>query len=78
MTTTVVEINEKNPLPKLQNLVVLSGIPTRERAKAWGEKNGYPVVYFSRRAERVYAARKYAPGSYEAYKAGEDVLDPRD
>ena len=43
--------------PKLLHPVMLSGIQTKERAKAWAERNNYPVVYFWRRAERVYVEK---------------------
>jgi hypothetical protein len=36
---------------------MVSGVPTKERALAWGEKNGFPIVYFYKRMGRVYAEK---------------------
>jgi predicted glycosyl hydrolase (DUF1957 family) len=58
VTTKVIPITK---LPTLSNPVMVSGVPTEARARAWGERNNYPVVYWYRRMERVYAEKQVKP-----------------
>jgi hypothetical protein len=44
-------------IPTLRNPDMVSGVQTTARAKAWGEKKGYPIVYYYHRMERVYAPK---------------------
>jgi hypothetical protein len=52
--TQIIEV--KSP-PALKNPIMLSGVPTAARAKAWGERNKHNTVYFWKRMERVYAEK---------------------
>lgn len=52
--TRVIEI--KQP-PTLDNPAILQGIRDVRSAQAWGEKNGYTIVYFIHRKQKVYAER---------------------
>jgi hypothetical protein len=45
-------------IPPLKSPVMISGVPTLARAQAWGDKHGYPVVYYWRRMERVYTEKE--------------------
>ncbi len=40
--------------PPAHYVKVVAGFPTRERAEVWAAKNGYPVVYWDKRLQRVY------------------------
>ena len=40
--------------PRISTLAFISGVPTEARAKAWGETHGYPLVYWSKRTQRIY------------------------
>lgn len=54
--TTVIRLTPASPLPDLPGRRIwISGIYTEERAKCWGAKNGYEVVWWNKRAGRVYA-----------------------
>lgn len=52
-----VKVIEVKQAPQLKNLATLSGIRDKDAARAWGEKNGYAVVYFVASKQRVYADR---------------------
>lgn len=41
--------------PALKHPVIVSGIRDRAAAQAWGDKNGYPVVYYLSGKQRAYA-----------------------
>lgn len=53
-TTKVIDCKEP---PALKNPVMLQGIRDRAAAQAWGEKNGYGMVYYMPKKQRVYAER---------------------
>ena len=36
---------------------MVSGIQTEPRAKAWGERKGYPVVYWIKKLQRAYGVK---------------------
>jgi hypothetical protein len=55
VTTKVIPITK---LPTLSNPVMVSGVPTEARARAWGIKNNFPVIYYYKRMGRVYAEKK--------------------
>ncbi len=44
-------------VPVLKNLTMTSGVRDKDSAETWGRKNGYGVVYFLPRLQRVYADR---------------------
>ena len=52
--TIVVEVKKT---PSLLAPAMLSGIRDKSAAQSWGEKNGYAVVYFLAKRQRVYAER---------------------
>ena len=39
-------------------ITCIGGVPTEERAKLWGEKMGFVLVYWVRRLQRAYGAKK--------------------
>jgi hypothetical protein len=41
--------------PAIGKPEMMQGIRTAEGAAKWGEKNGYSLVYFLQKKERVYA-----------------------
>jgi hypothetical protein len=45
-----VKVNEVKEAPEM-----LSGIRTKEAAESWARKNGYTIVYWFKKYERVYA-----------------------
>jgi hypothetical protein len=53
-TTKVIEIKET---PSLKNPAIMVGIRDKAAAQRWGEKNGYAVVYFITRRQKVYAEK---------------------
>ena len=36
---------------------MIGAITTQESAKSWGERMGYPLVYWHKRLQRVYGAK---------------------
>jgi hypothetical protein len=52
--TIVIEVKKT---PSLLAPAMLSGIRDKSAAQSWGEKNGYAVVYFWAKRQRVYAEK---------------------
>lgn len=52
-----VQVNVVPKVPFLSSPHFVSGITDKESARAWGEKNGYSLVYYLESAGRVYADR---------------------
>lgn len=52
---TRVKVIEVQIAPTLKNPAMLSGICDKSAAEAWGARNGYDVVYFLARKQKVYA-----------------------
>ena len=50
-----VKVHEVNEAPAIGRPEMQQGIRTREAAENWAIKNGYTVVYFFKKHERVYA-----------------------
>lgn len=81
---TKIKVIEIKEAPKLKSPVMLSGIRDKPAAQAWGEKNGYAIVYFNAKKQRVYAeklmvrvdaqAKKIEKASANLVKAAEGVL----
>ena len=52
--TKVVDITAEKDLPRTPKRVFVSAV-TRLQAQAWGERKGYPVVYYWKKRNRAYA-----------------------
>lgn len=52
-----VKVHEVKEAPAIGKPEMQQGIRTREEAESWAKKNGYTVVYFFKKHERVYADR---------------------
>jgi len=80
---TKIKVIEVQSAPALKNPAMLSGIRDKAAAETWGEKNGYPTVYFIAKKQRVYAekltirvddkARKIEQASVELTIRAEDT-----
>ncbi len=59
MTDTKVDkIDGQFQFPKTEGrLVFVCGITTEAQARAWGEKHGYPIVYYWKQRDRAYAIK---------------------
>ena len=49
-----VKVHEVNEAPAIGKPEMQQGIRTREAAENWAIRNGYVVVYFFKKHERVY------------------------
>lgn len=52
--TKVIEIKEP---PQLKKAAIQQGIRDKAAAENWGRKNGYTIVYFMPKKQKVYAER---------------------
>lgn len=50
----VIEVKEP---PKLNNPLIQQGIRDKASAEAWAKKNGFAVVYFMSKKQKVYGER---------------------
>jgi hypothetical protein len=50
-----VKVNEVSEAPAIGKPEMQQGIRTKEAAERWAIRNGYAVVYFFKKHERVYA-----------------------